>query len=92
MAKVTTDSGFTAEVDIDEVRDDYEFLELLKEYDTGKIQLVPDLIDVVIGKEQHKALREHCRNEKGRVSTLAMATEFNQIMSRISETSKDVKN
>lgn len=91
MIEVITDSGFTAKVDFEAVRDDFEFLELLTEYDTGRLELLPKLLKLLLGVGQDGELREHCR-ENGRVSTTKIATEFNQIVLKLQEASKEAKN
>ena len=86
MVTGKTASGFEYQID-DNIGDDYELLELMGEVRNGDTLAIFALIDKILGKEQHKALKEHCRVE-GRVSTAKMNEEIVDIFTN----SKQVKN
>lgn len=81
-----TASGFEYTID-DNVGDDYELLELMGDVRNGDTLAIFQLISKILGKEQHQALKEHCRVD-GRVSTTRMNEEIVDIFAA----SKDVKN
>ena len=74
-----TSTGFGYKVE-DEILDDYELLELLNEADNGKAGAMIDVVERVLGEEQVKALKDHIRNESGRVSAKRMITEVMEIL------------
>lgn len=74
MIQGKTNSGFKFEIPEENI-DDYELMEMLTEVDKGNQGLIVDIIERLIGKEQKDALKEHVRNEKGKVSITAMMTE-----------------
>ena len=86
MISGKTQSGFEYTI-ADNIGDDYELLELMGEVRNGDTLAIFELIDRVLGKEQHKALKEHCRID-GRVSTTRMNEEIVDIVTN----SKEVKN
>ena len=86
MISGKTQSGFEYII-ADNIGDDYELLELMGEVRNGDTLAIFALIDRVLGKEQHKALKEHCRID-GRVSTTRMNEEIVDIFTN----SKEVKN
>lgn len=79
----TTTSGFTFEID-EEMLDDYELFEDICAIDNGDVSKITIVADGCLGKEQMKRLKEHCRNEKGRVSTMRMIDEITQILTKCS--------
>lgn len=85
--KVTLESGFSCELD-PEVRDDIELLELLIELDGGDRSALPAAVEKTIGAEGKKALYDHLRSEKGRVSTNAV----HKALIELFKASKDTKN
>ena len=70
MIKGTTKSGFDYTVQ-EEALDDYELLEELREIDA---------IEKIIGPEQKEQLKEHVRDEAGRVSIKRMFDEVGEIL------------
>lgn len=87
MIKGKTQSGFEFELEED-VLNDYELLEALREIDKGDEGAIVDVMNIILSKDQLKALKEHLRNEKGRVGAIEMITEFAEIM----KASKEGKN
>lgn len=80
MIKGETKSGFSFALD-EEVFDDYELLECLKEIDAGREERITEVVDLLFGEKQKKELKEHIRNEKGRVSAIKMMEEVAEIFS-----------
>lgn len=74
----TTESGFQYSID-QEVMDDYELLEDLCEVDNGNAGKITTAARRILGDDQLKALKEHLRNEKGRVPASKMIEEISQI-------------
>lgn len=74
----TTESGFKFELD-EEALDDYELLENLCALDNGDASKITTVAKQILGKEQTDALKDHLRNEKGRVSAKKMIEEITQI-------------
>lgn len=74
----TTESGFQYNID-QEVMDDYELLEDLCEVDNGNAGKITTAARRLLGDDQLKALKEHLRNEKGRVPASKMIEEISQI-------------
>ena len=79
MIKGTTKSGFDYTVQ-EEALDDYELLEELREIYKGNTSLVVDAIEKIIGPEQKEQLKEHVRDEAGRVSIKRMFDEIGEIL------------
>ena len=78
MEKGKTKSGFEFEVDAG-VFDDWEILEKLNEIDNGNSSLMVDVARQVLGQEQLDALKEHVREEHGKVSITAMGEALGEI-------------
>lgn len=79
MIKGTTKSGFEFEIQ-EEVFDDYELLETLVEAGNGDNMAVFHAIDMILDGAQKNRLKEHVRNEKGRVPASAMVKGLMDIM------------
>ena len=84
MKSGITATGFEFEIE-DEVLDDYELLEILTDIDAGDLTVVPKMVDMLLGNEQKKKLKEHVRATTGRVSTKAMMDEIALILSSNNE-------
>lgn len=74
----TTESGFQYSID-QEAMDNYELLEDLCEVDNGNAGKITTAARRLLGDDQLKALKEHLRNEKGRVPASKMIKEISQI-------------
>lgn len=72
----------------DDVLDDYEFLEVLSEVDRGDYGKVTEMVDMLLGTEQKEKLKEHVRNENGKVSASQIMNEVKDIF----EASNEIKN
>ena len=74
-------NGF--EYSIEEERlDDFEMFEKLCAIDTDQnnIGMVIDVFKELLGEDQYKALKEHMRNEKGRISTEGMIAALHELL------------
>ena len=78
MIRGTTSSGFSYEI-ADSVLDDYELLEVLTEIDAGNSGKIPRMVEMLLGKEQKEALKNHCRVD-GKVSSASMMMEVTEIL------------
>lgn len=79
-----TESGFEFELDEGSL-DDYELLEDICDMDNGDPLKITAIAKRLLGKEQMQALKEHVRNEEGRVSAARVTEEIAQIFSSQSE-------
>ena len=84
MVKGITNSGFSYEIDA-EILDDYEFLEILLKIDEGEISYSIKMVDMLLGEEQKKRLKEHVRTENGRVPATKLISEALEIFGSIKE-------
>lgn len=84
MVKGLTNSGFSYEID-EGILDDYEFLEILLKIDEGDVQYSIKMIDMLLGEEQKKRLKEHVRTENGRVPATKLVSEALEIFKSIKE-------
>ena len=78
--QVKTTSGFEATID-EGILDDYELLEMLCEVDNGNTGKLIEASVKVFGKEQYAALKEHNRDENGKISTKKMIEEITEVLS-----------
>lgn len=86
MISGKTRSGFAFKIDND-VLNDMELLEELRELDKGDVIVIPSVLERVLGSKK-KDLYEHVRTEAGRVPIDALAEELKDIF----EASKNLKN
>jgi hypothetical protein len=85
-----TKTGFEFSIE-DGALDDWELLEVLADIDDGKTQKIGSAIKLLLGADQANALKEHCRNDEGRVPTSAMMAEMGEIFAELRR-NKDAKN
>lgn len=92
MVSGVTKTGFAYKVD-KECLQDAEFLEIFAAVSKGGSEAfqVFDLIRMILGDEQKKALFEHCRNERGRVPIDAVTDEISDIFAMLGS-NPDTKN
>lgn len=76
MLKGTTSTGFKFKLD-ESVLNDYELLELIAEVEDNPA-IITKIVKKVLGKETEK-LKDHVRDENGRVSTERMNEEITEI-------------
>lgn len=74
-----TVSGFEYQIEED-MLDDYELLEVLCEADKGKASAMMEVAEKVLGVEQKERLKEHIRDDKGRVSARTMIEAVMEIL------------
>ena len=79
--------GFEVEI-IEDNLGDWEFLELLSDIDDGETGLIVKAARMMLGKEGVDSLKDHLRNEKGRVSSESMVYALQELM----ESASEVKN
>lgn len=87
---VKTTTGFMWDVD-DDARDDQELVDTLIEMDEHP-QRYSRVLEILLGKEGKKALYEHCRNDKGRVSATLIQHELFDIFESMKAENSTVKN
>ena len=91
MIKGITSGGFSFKID-EEARDDMELLETISQLDSGEMELLPKVIEMLLGKKQKDALYEHCRGKSGRVSAKKVMNEIKSIFDNIKESESKTKN
>lgn len=84
MRRGKTESGFEFEVN-EEILDDYELLELLCQIDDGDTQCTIKMVDRLLGSEQKEKLKDHVRDENGKVSARKLLAEVGEIFNLIKE-------
>lgn len=80
MLKGKTSTGFEYEIS-DEALGDWEVTEALVDIDDGKYSAAVKVLRLLLGADQAKKLKEHCRDkESGRVTQKAMFSELADIL------------
>lgn len=87
MKKGKTTTGFEFII-ADEVLDDWELVEMFTEIDDGNPANIVKAAKRFLGDKQLNALKEHLRDENGKVSTKAMV----QAIAEIIHSEDEVKN
>lgn len=87
-----TSTGFEFEIDRNTVADDWELVELLVAGDGGDLNAAICAMKAVLGEDTYKALKEHVRNEAGKVSATQIKNEFLEILTLLGSDSLDAKN
>ena len=82
--KAKLGDGFEMEIS-ESVVDDWEFLEVLSGIDEGETGLIVKAAKMLLGNEGVKDLKEHLRNENGKVSSTAMITALEELMESVNE-------
>ena len=77
MLKGKTKSGFTFSIS-DETLNNYELLEVISVVDDNPLKL-PQLMNMLLGSEQAKKLKDHVRTEKGFVPMDVIQGEIMEI-------------
>mgnify|MGYP004553030185 CR=1 FL=1 len=83
-----TASGFEFTLE-EEVLDNYELLETLAEIDQGNYGKLTEMTTLLLGEEQKDSLKEHVRNDKGKISIKKMMDEISEIFKSAKETGKN---
>lgn len=82
--KAKLNDGFEVEI-LDAVVDDWEFLEVLAGIDEGETGLIVKAAKMLLGEEGVKMLKEHLRDDSGRVHSTAMIDALREIMESTNE-------
>lgn len=84
MIKGKTKSGFSYELDKERLNN-YELLEAIEELEENPLVL-SRVVNLLLGKEQTKKLKDHLRTENGIVPTEKMSEEITEIFRNQGET------
>ena len=84
-----TKSGFEYEIDKAAITDDWELVEDLVAADSGNTAAGIRAMKAILGDKTYEALKEHVRNEEGRVSAIKMQAEFLEILNQAGEETKN---
>ena len=84
MIKGKTKSGFSYELDKERLNN-YELLEAIEELEENPLVL-SRVVNLLLGKEQTKKLKDHLRTENGIVPTEKMSEEITEIFQNQGET------
>ena len=84
MIKGNTKSGFSYELDKERLNN-YELLEAIEELEENPLVL-SRVVNLLLGKEQTKKLKDHLRTENGIVPTEKMSEEITEIFQNQGET------
>lgn len=79
ILKGTTTTGFEFEIP-EEMQDDWELFEMLREVDKGNMGIMVDVAYKLLGDEQLARLKEHVKEKHGHVSTAGMGAELAYIL------------
>lgn len=80
MIKGNTTTGFEFEIAENVLADDYEAFEIACEVQEGNAFVFPKLGKLLLGNEQYNALKDHCRDENGKVPTAKLMEEISEIL------------
>lgn len=86
MLKGKTSSGFKFEI-AEGALDNYELVEALADIDTNPL-VITKVVNLLLGEEQKKMLKDHVRNEEGIVTTTALMKEIEDIFKTQNEVKK----
>lgn len=86
MLKGKTESGFTYQVS-EKRLENYELVEALNAVETNPLEMIK-VVNLLLGVDQAKKLKDHLRDEDGLVSTEKMTNEIQEIF----ETQAKLKN
>lgn len=79
MIKGKTKTGFKFEIQ-EEIANDYEFIENLSQIDEHP-EIYPKILKSTLGEVQYEALKNHVRDETGKVPLDKITEEFGDILS-----------
>ena len=82
--KAKLKDGFEVEIS-ESVTDDWEFLEVLSGIDEGETGLIVKAAKMLLGNEGVKALKEHLRDDNGKVSSTAMIAALEELLESVNE-------
>ena len=79
MIKGRLESGFEFELE-DDVMDDYDLVLLFGPHKKSpSMDIIADIAMKMLGEEQHKALMDHLRDDKGKLKSSAMVHALEEI-------------
>lgn len=78
MKKGKTSTGFKYQLE-ENIFDDYELLEVLRQIDKGESGKIVDMVDIMFSEEQKEALKNHVREENGKVPASKLIKEVMEI-------------
>ena len=84
MIKGKTKSGFSYELDKERLNN-YDLLEAIEDLDENPLVL-SRVVNLLLGKEQTKKLKDHLRTDNGIVPTEKMSEEITEIFQNQGET------
>jgi|SRR5690625_3688100 len=84
--KGTTESGFEYVVE-KETLDDWELFEMMSEMEERPF-LLNNIITTLLGKKQKEKLKDHLRNENGKIPMQEMGKVLEEIFNQHKETKK----
>ena len=87
MLKGKTETGFAFEID-EKRLDNMELLDAIAEMENDNIIALSNVSQLLLGKEQRKALYDHIRDEDGTVPSKSFSDELVNIF----ESVKEIKN
>ena len=82
--KVTTESGFKCEIDV-EALNDWELYEILLSGDDklAETRFIKGVMDKCMSREDAQRLKDHVRTESGRIPANAITNEMLEIMQMV---------
>lgn len=84
IIKGKTTSGFEYTIPKENL-DNYELIEALSEIEENPL-VIAKIVDMLLGKDQTKNLKEHVRSKTGIVSSEKMGEEIKNIFESVNET------
>ena len=91
MKHIKTASGFEADID-ESAANNMEFVDVLAEMDAGTTPGaygISRICNLILGKENKKALYDHLRDEKGHVPADKVEEELTEILKSLGDETKN---
>ena len=85
-----TAQGLTIAIEQDRM-DDIEILELIVMIESGEAQYMTSFLRLAFGEEQYEQIKEHLKNEDGRVTITALAEFFEDAQAAMGKLSAAAK-
>lgn len=86
--QITTNSGFTCDIDPD-VLNNMELVDALADVQNGNKLAYPTVCLLVLGRQTRAELYDHLRNKAGRVPTADVDREMTEIMQALGKPAKN---
>ena len=87
MLNIKTKSGLSVKVDVDKLKDDWEWVECASAIQRDNTKY-PEFIKLTLGDAQYEKLKKHNRKD-GHVSTEGVNKDFKEIMKQIQALEKN---